>query len=67
MQIFLFTRFEVENVKCRQWLQNNWLFARIIAGAGFDGGEQTNPYVQFSAFSNDWLNLICLNDGWTSY
>ena len=63
MQIFLFTRCEVENDNRRQWLQNNCFFARKqLLELDLTEESKTNPYVQFSVFSNDLLSLICLNE-----
>ena len=52
---FPFTRCEVaETDNCRQWLQNNRLFARKhLLELDLTEASKTNPYVQFSAFSND--------------
>ena len=62
-QIVLFTRCEVENNNCRQWLQNNWLFSRKqLLQLDLTEASKTNPYVQFSVLSNDRLSLICLNE-----
>ena len=62
-QIVLFTRCEVENDNCRQWLQNNWLFScKQLLQLDLTEATKTNPYVQFSAFSNDRLSLICFNE-----
>ena len=62
-RIVLFTRCEVENDNCRQWLQNNWLFSRKqLLQLDLTEESKTNPYVQFSVFSNDRLSLICLNE-----
>ena len=62
-QIVLFTRSEVENDNCRQWLQNNWLFSRKQSlQLDLPEASKTNPYVQFSVFCNDRLSLICLNE-----
>ena len=62
-QIFLFTGCEVENDNCRQWLQNNCFFARKqLLELDLTEASKTNPYVQFSVFSNDLLSLICLNE-----
>ena len=56
-QIVLFTRCEVEN--CRQGLQNNWLFfCKQLLQLDLTEASKTNPYVQFSVFSNDRLSLI---------
>ena len=63
MQIVLFTRCEVEKDNCRQWLQNNWLFSRKqLLQLDLTEVSKTNPYVQFSVFSNARLSLICLNE-----
>ena len=62
-QIVLFARCKVENVNCRQWLQNNWLFSRKqLLQLDLTAASKTNPYVQFSVFSNNRLSLICLNE-----
>ena len=62
-QIFLFTGCEVENDNCRQWLQNNCFFARKqLLELDLTEASKTNPYVQFSVFSNDLLSLIRLNE-----
>ena len=56
-QIVLFNRCEVEN--CRQWLQNNWLFfCKQLLQLDLTEASKTNPYVQFSVFSNNRLSLI---------
>ena len=56
-QIVLFTRCEVEN--CRQWLQNNWLiFFKQLLQLYLTEASKTNPYAQFSIFSNGRLSLI---------
>ena len=56
-QNVLFTRCEVEN--CRQWLQNNLLFfCKQLLQLDLTEASKTNPYVQFSVFSNDRLSLI---------
>ena len=53
-QIFFFTRCEVENDNCRLWLQNNCFFARKqLLELDLTEASKTNPYVQFSVFSND--------------
>ena len=54
-QILLFTRCEVaKNDNCRQWLQNNRLFAsKQLLELDLTEASKTNPYVQFSVFSND--------------
>ena len=59
-QIFLFTRCEVaENNNCRQWLKNNWLFARKqLLELDLSEASKTNPYVQFSVLSNDSVCLV---------
>ena len=60
-QIVLFTRCEVENDNCRQWLQDNWLFSgKQLPQLDLTEASKTNPYVQSSVFSNDRLSLICL-------
>ena len=63
-QIFLFTGWEVENDKCRQWLQNNCFFAckQFWSWIWPKEASKTNPYVQFSVFSNDLLSLICFSE-----
>ena len=62
-QIFLFTCCEVENDNCRQWLQNSCFFARKqLLELDLTEATKTNPYVQFSVFSNDLLSLICLKE-----
>ena len=62
-QIVLFTRCEVENDNCWQWLQDNWLFSRKqLLQLDFTEASKTNSYVQFSVLSNDRLSLICLNE-----
>ena len=44
---------------CRQWLQNNWLFfCKQLLHLDLTEASKTNPYVQFSVFSNDRLSLI---------
>ena len=56
MQIFLFTRCEVENDNCRQWLQNNWPFAREqLLELNLTEASKANP-------SNDLLSASCLNE-----
>ena len=56
-QIVLFTSCEVEN--CRQGLQNYWLFfCKQLLQLDLTEASKTNPYVQFSVFSNDRLSLI---------
>ena len=62
-QFVLFTRCEVENDNCGEWLQNNWLFFRKqLLQLDLTEASKTNPYVQFSLFSNDRLSVICLNE-----
>ena len=43
-----------ENDNCRQWLQNNRLFAcKQLLELDLTEASKTNPYVQFSVFSSD--------------
>ena len=42
---------------------NNLLFSRKqLLQLDLTEASKTNPYVQFSVFSNDRLSLICLNE-----
>ena len=69
-QIFFFTRCELEDDNCRQWLQNNCFFARKqLLELDLTEASKTNPYVQFSVFSNGLVSLICWTKtlAWTSY
>ena len=62
MQIFLFTRCEVENDNCRQCLQNKCFFAlKQLLELNLTEASKTYPYVQFSVVSNDLVSLICLD------
>ena len=60
--VSLFTRCE-KNENCWYWLQNNCFFARKqLLELDLTEASKTNPYVQFSVFSNDLPSLICLNE-----
>ena len=50
-QIVLFTRCEVENDNCRQWLQNNWLFSRKqFLQLDLTEASKTNNFCNFLYF-----------------